>query len=230
MICSRLRSGIASRVSQRFCRRGRGSPSRSRAIDPRVLETLDSMASRGTFFEPTLDVTLRSVAHFEAEGAATPSVSEEYARATVGFSMAVAREAAKRRVRIVAGTDHVAYGPRSDRASLVGGAGAAHRLGGPVTPRPRCSPPRATRRSPSAATRPARSAASRRAATPTSSSLRRIRWRTSATWRRSSGSCRAGKVWRPWQLRSGIASAGGRAGRQADGHDAEGPALTHPGH
>ena len=46
------------------------------ALDPRILATLDSMASRGTFLEPTLDVTLRSVAHFDAEHALTPSISE----------------------------------------------------------------------------------------------------------------------------------------------------------
>jgi imidazolonepropionase-like amidohydrolase len=87
------------------------------AHDPRIGETLDSMAKRGTFLEPTLDVTLRSVAHFDAKAAA-PSISESFARAAVAFSMGVTREAVQRGVRITAGTDHVAYGPIRDRATL----------------------------------------------------------------------------------------------------------------
>lgn len=87
------------------------------AHDSQIGETLDSMAKRGTFLEPTLDVTLRSVAHFDAKPAA-PSTSENFARAAVAFSMAVTREAVKRGVRITAGTDHVAYGPIRDRAAL----------------------------------------------------------------------------------------------------------------
>ena len=199
------------------------------AMDPRVLETLDSMASKGTFFEPTLDVTLRSVAHFEAEGAATPSVSEEYARATVGFSMAVAREAAKRRVRIVAGTDHVAYGPRSDRASL---AAELALLTDSAGLSPRAALLAATRDAAlalggNAARSLGRIEAGRYAdlVLLAKDPLEDVRNVASVEW-----VMKGGKVWRPWQLRSGIASVDGRTRGPADGHDPDGPALTHPGH
>ncbi len=199
------------------------------ARDPRVLETLDSMASRGTFFEPTLDVTLRSVAHFDAEGSATPSISEEYARATVGFSMAVTREAVKRRVRIVAGTDHVAYGPRSDRASLV----AELTL---LTDSAGLSPQAALL----AATRDAALALGGDAARSlgrieagryadlvllAKNPLEDVRNVASVEW-----VMKGGKVWRPWQLRSGIAAADERKSRGADEQmRISSPALTHPG-
>ncbi|MEP6572012.1 MAG: amidohydrolase family protein [Gemmatimonadota bacterium] len=88
------------------------------AHDPRILAALDSLARRGTFFEPTLDVTQRSVAHFDGLHARRTTISEAYSRAAAGFGMEVTRQAIRRGVRITAGTDHVAYGPVGDRASL----------------------------------------------------------------------------------------------------------------
>jgi imidazolonepropionase-like amidohydrolase len=90
------------------------------AHDPRISEALDSMAKRGTFFEPTLDATRHSVAYFNAKRRHIPSEQEEYVRAASGFGMEIAREAVRRGVRISAGSDHVAYGPPSERASLFG--------------------------------------------------------------------------------------------------------------
>jgi imidazolonepropionase-like amidohydrolase len=90
------------------------------AHDPRIGEALDSMARRGTFFEPTLDATRHSVAYFNAKRRHIPSEQEEYVRAASGFGMEIAREAVRRGVRISAGSDHVAYGPPSERASLLG--------------------------------------------------------------------------------------------------------------
>ena len=49
-----------------------------------------------------------------------PSLQEDYVRAAAAFGMEVTREAVKRGVRISAGSDHVAYGPVGDRASLFG--------------------------------------------------------------------------------------------------------------
>jgi imidazolonepropionase-like amidohydrolase len=193
--------------------------------DPRILATLDTMAARGTFFEPTLDVTLRSVAHFDAEHTASPSISEEYARATVGFSMTVAREAAKRGVRLVAGTDHVAYGPRSDRASLVS---ELTLLTDSVGLSPEKALLAATRDAaqalgPDAARSLGRIEAGRYAdlVLLARNPLEDVQNLTSVEW-----VMQGGKVWRPWQLRSGIAKAGGRA----DAADAEQPSFTHPGH
>ena len=196
------------------------------ARDPRILETLDSMARRGTFFEPTLDVTLRSIAHFDAEGSATPSISEEYARATVGFSMAVAREAAQRGVRLVAGTDHVAYGPRRDRASLLAELAL-------LTDSAGLSPEAALL----AATRDAALAVGGDAARSVGrieagryadlvllakNPLEDVRNLASVEWVMQNG-----KLWRPWQLRSGMAAADGQMPRWPDGQG--NPALTHPG-
>ncbi len=90
------------------------------AHDPRVLAALDSMASRGTFFEPTLDATRHSVDHYNAQGRRRPSVQEEYVRVASSFGMEVTREAVARGVRISAGSDHVAYGAGRDRATLFG--------------------------------------------------------------------------------------------------------------
>ncbi len=90
------------------------------AHDPRVLATLDSMAARGTMFEPTLDATRRSLAAFEARTRHVPSLQEGYVRAAAQFGMEVAREAIGRGVRISAGSDHVAYGPVGERPSLFG--------------------------------------------------------------------------------------------------------------
>jgi imidazolonepropionase-like amidohydrolase len=90
------------------------------AHDPRILATLDSMARRGTMFEPTLDATRHSLAAFDARTRHVPSVQEGYVRAAAQFGMEVTREAIKRGVRISAGSDHVAYGPVGERASLFG--------------------------------------------------------------------------------------------------------------
>jgi imidazolonepropionase-like amidohydrolase len=90
------------------------------AHDPRVLATLDSMAARGTAFEPTLDATRHSLATYDARTRHVPSVQEGYVRAAAQFGVEVTREAVKRGVRISAGSDHVAYGPVGERASLFG--------------------------------------------------------------------------------------------------------------
>jgi imidazolonepropionase-like amidohydrolase len=90
------------------------------AHDPRITGALDSMARLGTFFEPTLDATRHSVAYFNAKRRHIPSEQEEYVRAASGFGMELTREAVRRGVRISAGSDHVAYGPANERASLFG--------------------------------------------------------------------------------------------------------------
>jgi imidazolonepropionase-like amidohydrolase len=90
------------------------------AHDPRVLATLDSMAANGTMFEPTLDATRHSVATYDARLRHVPSLQEGYVRAAAQFGMEVTREAVKRGVRISAGSDHVAYGPVGERPSLFG--------------------------------------------------------------------------------------------------------------
>jgi imidazolonepropionase-like amidohydrolase len=89
------------------------------AHDPRILATLDSMAAHGVMFEPTLDATRHSVAAYDARVHHVPSIQEDYVRAAAAFGMEVTREAVKRGVTISAGTDHVAYGPAIDRASLM---------------------------------------------------------------------------------------------------------------
>jgi imidazolonepropionase-like amidohydrolase len=91
---------------------------RSSASDPQVLAALDTLASRGTFLEPTLDATVRRVAHYEATHPHHAAESEAYVKAAAEFGVEVTREAVRRRVRITAGTDHVAYGPPEERASL----------------------------------------------------------------------------------------------------------------
>ena len=200
------------------------------AVDPRIGQTLDSMARRGTFLEPTLDVTLRSVSHFDAEHAERPSLPEQYARAVVGFSMGVTREAVKRGVRLTAGTDHVAYGPVRDRASLVNEL----RL---LVDSVGLSPEGAL----IAATRDAAVAIGGEAARSIGTieagryadlvlldksplddigNLDQIQW-----------VMQGGRLWRPWQLRSGIASRGGaRNGTPTDNGIAAGASveLTHP--
>jgi len=90
------------------------------AHDPRILAALDSMARLGTMFEPTLDATRHSVAYFDSKRRHIPSEQEDYVRAASGFGMEVTREAVRRGVRISAGSDHVAYGPANERASLFG--------------------------------------------------------------------------------------------------------------
>ena len=78
------------------------------------------MAKTGTFFEPTLDAVRHSVAYYDAKLRHVPSIQENYARAAAQFGVEVTREAIRRGVRISAGSDHVAYGPFSERASLFG--------------------------------------------------------------------------------------------------------------
>jgi imidazolonepropionase-like amidohydrolase len=89
------------------------------ADDPRILATLDSMATHGVMFEPTLDATRHSVASYDSRMRHVPSIQEDYVRAAAAFGMEVTRQAVKHGVRISAGTDHVAYGPVGDRASLM---------------------------------------------------------------------------------------------------------------
>ncbi|HEX2219598.1 MAG TPA: amidohydrolase family protein [Gemmatimonadales bacterium] len=90
------------------------------ALDPRVLAALDTMAHRGTIFEPTLDAVRHSVAAYDAKLRHIPSLQEEYVRSASRFGMEVARQAVRRGVRISAGSDHVSYGPVTDRATLFG--------------------------------------------------------------------------------------------------------------
>ncbi len=90
------------------------------AHDPSILAALDSMAARGTFFEPTLDATRQSVAYYNAKRRHIPSEQEDYVRAASGFGIEITREAVRRGVKISAGSDHVAYGPAHERASLFG--------------------------------------------------------------------------------------------------------------
>jgi imidazolonepropionase-like amidohydrolase len=90
------------------------------AHEPRVLAALDTMARRGVVFEPTLDAVRHSVASYDAKLRHIPSLQEEYVRSAAQFGMEVAREAVKHGVRISAGSDHVSYGPVADRATLFG--------------------------------------------------------------------------------------------------------------
>ena len=90
------------------------------AHDPSILAALDTMAARGTFFEPTLDATRQSVAYYNAKRRHIPSEQEDYVRAASGFGIEITREAVRRGVKISAGSDHVAYGPAHERASLFG--------------------------------------------------------------------------------------------------------------
>ena len=60
------------------------------------------------------------VASYDSRLRHIPSIQEDYARAAAGFGVEVTREAVSRGVRISAGSDHVAYGPVGDRASLFG--------------------------------------------------------------------------------------------------------------
>ena len=61
-----------------------------------------------------------SVAYYDAKRRHIPSMQEDYVRAASRFGIEVTREAVRRGVRISAGSDHVAYGPASERASLFG--------------------------------------------------------------------------------------------------------------
>lgn len=181
------------------------------ARDPHILETLDSMARRGTFLEPTLDITLRSVAHYDAEHAPEPSVSEEYARAAVGFSMELTRQAVKRGVPITAGTDHVAYGPIPDRASLLS---ELQLLVDSIGLSPEAALRAATRDAARAlGGEPAHELGTIEAGRLADlvlldrNPLEDIRNLEAVEW-----VMQGGTIWRPWQLRSGIASAAPGAG------------------
>jgi imidazolonepropionase-like amidohydrolase len=90
------------------------------ALEPSVLAALDSMARIGTMLEPTLDAVRHSVASYDAKLRRIPSVQEDYVRSASRFGMEVTRQAVNRGVRISAGSDHVAYGPVADRATLLG--------------------------------------------------------------------------------------------------------------
>ena len=90
------------------------------AHDPRVQAALDTMARRGVMLEPTLDAVRHSVRSYDAKLRHIPSLQEEYVRSASRFGMEVAREAVKRGVRLSAGSDHVSYGPVADRATLFG--------------------------------------------------------------------------------------------------------------
>ncbi len=197
------------------------------ALDPHIGETLDSMARRGTFLEPTLDVTIRSVAHYDAEHADQPSLPEQYARAAVGFSMAVTREAAKRGVRLTAGTDHVAYGPVRDRASL---AGELRLLVDSIGLSPEAALLAATRDAAVAiGGEAARSVGTIEAGRYADlllldkSPLDDIRNIDGIQWVMQDG-----RLWRPWQLRSGIAM-GDRGADSPWAAPSDEPALAHPG-
>jgi imidazolonepropionase-like amidohydrolase len=90
------------------------------AHDSLVVAALDTMVAHGTMFEPTLDAVRKSVASYDSRLRHIPSIQEDYARAAAGFGVEVTREAVRRGVRISAGSDHVAYGPVGDRASVFG--------------------------------------------------------------------------------------------------------------
>ena len=191
------------------------------ALDPQIGRTLDSMAQRGTFLEPTLDVTLRSVSYFDAQHAEHASLPEQYARAVVGFSMAVTREAVKRGVRLTAGTDHVAYGPVGDRASLINELGL---LVDSIGLTPETALLAATRNAAIAIGGEAEHSigtieAGRYAdlLLLDKSPLEDIHNLDGVQW-----IMQGGRLWRPWQLRSGIAS---RPDRPAE---AESRGLSHP--
>jgi imidazolonepropionase-like amidohydrolase len=174
--------------------------------DPRILEALDSMARRGTIFEPTLDATYHSVAYFNSRRRRhIPSEQEEYVRAASGFGMEVTREAVRRGVRISAGSDHVAYGPAIERASLVG---ELRLLVDSVGLTPHAALLAATRD----AARALGAEAARRLGTIEAghyadlvllnrNPLADIDNLDSIVW-----IMKAGRIWRPGQLRSGIAS------------------------
>jgi imidazolonepropionase-like amidohydrolase len=174
------------------------------AHDPLILAALDSMARRGTFFEPTLDATRHSVAYFDAKRRHIPSEQEEYVRAASGFGVEVTREAVRRGVRISAGSDHVAYGPANERASLFG---ELQLLVDSIALSPRAALLAATRD----AARAIGGEASRRLGTIEAgryadlvllsrNPLEDIENLDSVEW-----IMKGGRLWRPGQLRSGIA-------------------------
>ena len=85
---------------------------------PSVLAALDTLAARGTFFEPTLRAEELGAERAKVSRRRIQALPNRYALAASVFGMEVTREAAKRNVRMTAGTDHVAYGPVEERAEL----------------------------------------------------------------------------------------------------------------
>ena len=175
------------------------------AHDPRILAALDSMAARGTFFEPTLDATRQSVAYYNAKRRHIPSEQEDYVRAASGFGIEITREAVKRGVKISAGSDHVAYGPAIERASLFG---ELRLLVDSVALTPRAALLAATRDAAQAlGGEPARLLGTIQAGSYadlvllSKNPLDDIDNLDSVEW-----VMKGGRIWRPGQLRSGIAS------------------------
>ncbi len=85
---------------------------------PQVLAALDSLAARGTFFEPTLRAEELGAERARTSHRRIQALPNRYALAASVFGMEVTRQAAMRGVRMTAGTDHVAYGPVEQRAQL----------------------------------------------------------------------------------------------------------------
>jgi imidazolonepropionase-like amidohydrolase len=86
------------------------------ASRPAVLAALDSLAARGTFLEPTLRIEEMSA--IRARASIRTTLPRRYALAASTFGLEVTRQAVKHGVRLTAGTDHVGYGPMSERAHL----------------------------------------------------------------------------------------------------------------
>jgi len=174
------------------------------AHDPRILAVLDTLASRGTMFEPTLDATRHSVAYYDSRRRHIPSIQEDYVRAASAFGMEVTREAVRHGVGISAGSDHVAFGPVRDRPSLLG---ELQLLVDSIALTPTAALLAATRD----AARAIGGDPSRRIGTIepghladlvllSKNPLENIRNLESVEW-----VMRGGRLWRPGQLRSGIA-------------------------